>query len=395
MLNLLLLAACVPAPCPQGGSASADSPAWWERERLTGDWGGARTDLEEAGVVVEVTLIQDLFLNTTGGVDTGSAHSRYLELGVGLDLEQLVGVEGATGFLQAYHTAGRGLGAKTGDFQGASNIDSEPVDILAELWWEQHVADGRLRAKVGKFDGNSEFAYTDNGGEFVNSSMGVSPTLFTIPTFPLPAWGALVEACPSDRWCVRLGLLDGAGATGLDTGTHGPSAFSDHPSSAFWIGQVDATWGDAHPGRLGVGAWLHTASFDRFDGGTEDDATGQFVVLDQHVTTCCGRELGAFAQLGLADDAVSEVGLHLGAGLVLADAETGEGFGLGATLVEFTSDPAAGFGEERELAFEAFYRAQPLGWLSVKPDVQYVVNPGGDPALDDALAVGVRLEWSF
>jgi porin len=34
-------------------------------------------------------------------------------------------------------------------------------------------------------------------------------------------------------------------------------------------------------------------------------------------------------------------------------------------------------------------------WLTVQPDVQYVVNPGTDPALDDALVVGLRFEIAF
>ena len=34
-------------------------------------------------------------------------------------------------------------------------------------------------------------------------------------------------------------------------------------------------------------------------------------------------------------------------------------------------------------------------WLEVQPDLQYVVHPGTDPALDDALVAGVRLEISF
>ena len=38
------------------------------------------------------------------------------------------------------------------------------------------------------------------------------------------------------------------------------------------------------------------------------------------------------------------------------------------------------------------YNAIGTAWLSVQPDVQYVINPGGDPRLGDALIVGIRVK---
>jgi len=43
---------------------------------------------------------------------------------------------------------------------------------------------------------------------------------------------------------------------------------------------------------------------------------------------------------------------------------------------------------------ELVYKAQVFGWLSVKPDVQYIANPGGTED-DDAVAVGPRYELLF
>ena len=46
-----------------------------------------------------------------------------------------------------------------------------------------------------------------------------------------------------------------------------------------------------------------------------------------------------------------------------------------------------------ETAIEAFYKYQLTEFMSVKPDLQYIVNPGG--AGRDAIVAGVRLEISF
>ena len=50
--------------------------------------------------------------------------------------------------------------------------------------------------------------------------------------------------------------------------------------------------------------------------------------------------------------------------------------------------------DEFEASYELFYRVQLSSWLAVKPDVQYVVHPGGKET-PDAVAVTVRFEMHF
>jgi porin len=45
-----------------------------------------------------------------------------------------------------------------------------------------------------------------------------------------------------------------------------------------------------------------------------------------------------------------------------------------------------------EVVIEATYRAVLAPWLSVQPDVQYVVSPSGDLHLPDATVVGLRIK---
>jgi porin len=44
---------------------------------------------------------------------------------------------------------------------------------------------------------------------------------------------------------------------------------------------------------------------------------------------------------------------------------------------------------------EATYHAPLTPWLSVQPDVQYVINPGGQPATAAALIFGLRAQVGF
>ncbi len=45
-----------------------------------------------------------------------------------------------------------------------------------------------------------------------------------------------------------------------------------------------------------------------------------------------------------------------------------------------------------ETALEFTYLVTPLPWLSVQPDVQYILDPSTDGAVEDALVVGFRLQ---
>ncbi|MFO5243995.1 carbohydrate porin, partial [Salmonella enterica subsp. enterica serovar 1,4,[5],12:i:-] len=47
--------------------------------------------------------------------------------------------------------------------------------------------------------------------------------------------------------------------------------------------------------------------------------------------------------------------------------------------------------EAAETALELTYSAKLTDWLTVQPDLQWVLDPSGDPALRDAWVVGVRL----
>ena len=48
-----------------------------------------------------------------------------------------------------------------------------------------------------------------------------------------------------------------------------------------------------------------------------------------------------------------------------------------------------------ENIFEVTYQANLAPWLSVQPDLQYIVHPGGSPRYGNALVLGVRTVITF
>lgn len=402
-----------PAAPPSAGPAEPAEPAedpgepeperewfghrdWHHWDRMTGDWSGLRTNMEASGLTIAASYTGEWFGVVSGGARRHGAVRGFLDVNATLDLGTAVGWDGATVFADAYWIDGNSISEHAGDFQGVSNAEAEDRLQLAELWYEHVLLDGSLRFKVGKIEANAEFAFVDAAGDFVNSSAGFSPTIVGIPSYPDPAFGVVLSWSPGDRFSLTGAVFDGASAVdGVRTGTRGPKSFFDDDLSDdyFWIAQADYAWDG---GRAGVGVWHHTGDFERFTGGTVSGTTGLYALGEHRVWSPEeGRGIDLVAQFGWADDAVSEAEWHLGVGAAWNgpwSARPDDAAGLYVSHVGLSDD--AGFTDD-ETVFECFYRFQITPWASVKPDMQYIVRPGGSSDIDDALVVGVRFEISF
>lgn len=372
------------------GALQAEEPGAIGRALL--DWGGLRPRLRERGFDVEMFYSADGSWLASGALPESDPLARgLLDVTFTYRTDPLLGWSGGTfhaGF-QWFH----GVDASTryGVVQPISNIDAERRTQLGRIWYEQHFASSGTRVRLGKIDANSQFAYVDGAASFLHSSMGVSPTVFLLPTYPDSAFGLTVVQ-PLGRASLSAGVFDGALASGVRTGRHGLRTVFESPSEAFLIGEAAWAW-DA--GRLAFGAWRSTAEIARFDGASESGTGGLYAVVEQVVWRAKGAENGecaTFLQLGSADGDVSAVDEHLGFGLAWSDATAGgtRSAGLGVSRGGLSDAPGAGFDDAAETAFELYYGFEPVEWLRLKPDLQYVANPGGDAALDDAWILTLR-----
>jgi porin len=369
--------------------------------RLLLDWGGARGRLEDAGFSVETLYTVDSSWAADGGADPGGTATRsLLDIVLGYDTEPALGLRGGRIEVGLQWIAGVDASARFGVAQAFSNIDAEHRVQVARVWYEQRFEGPGTRLRLGKIDANSLFARVDAGAGFLHSSMGFSPTILGLPTYPDPSFGGAVVQPLGRALELRAGILDGSGLHGVSTGTHGPAPLFDDPHDLFLIGEADVLWAPDTLGRLGLGAWRHTGEIARFDGGTQDGTQGLYAVLEQRLWTDAenaARGLDGFAQAGLADPDVSPFETHLGLGLVWNDvcALEDDHLGLGMSHVGLSGEPGAGFTRDDETAFELYFGFEPLPWMRLKPDIQYVVHPGGDAALDDALIATLRLTFSL
>ena len=383
-----------------------------ERERMTGNWWGVRDSLEELGLDFNASYTFEWSTVFSGGVSRRASSRSLFDANLTLDLAKAVGWNGAQVFVDFYSTDGRGGSAEVGDFQGFSLIETdENDDQVAELWFEQRLLDDTLRFKLGKIDGAAEFAFINAAGNFSNASSGFSPTIAALPSYPDPACGAVVQFIPSERFYVSAGFFDGAGPVdGVRTGPRGPETFfsNDESDDWFWIAEVGFGWSlaERREGRGAVGVWHHTGDWAQFDSADPDNPdtssnTGVYALAEQRVHQREGEAedseqgLYVFAQVGWADDDVSEAQWHAALGVTLNgtfDGRDDDSVGVYVSWVGLNED--AGYTDD-EVVVETFYKVQLTPWASVKPDLQVIFNPGGTDDYDTAVVGTLLFEVAF
>ncbi|MEY2785972.1 MAG: Porin precursor [Planctomycetota bacterium] len=367
---------------------------------LSGAWGGWRERLAQQGVELSLTVTLEGNSVLAGGVRQNTSGHALIDLTGNLDLDRIFGWHDALLSVQGYAIRGHNPSEDAGDFQYFSSTSSgREVTQIAQLFFEQWYSERSLRLKFGKWDGNAEFGFAGNTGKSIHASSVFSPTYFTMPTYPNPATGILAGWVPAEDWTIQAAVMDGAGWTGVNTGSTGPSTFFGAPSDLFAITELAHRWqteGEALAGGLSLGAWHHSGDFSTTGGGVDSGTMGFYATLDQELSRNDNGAIAGFVQLGLADRDVAPVDLHLGGGIGqigLGEGHEDDGYGLYASYAHFSTD--AGFSESAETAVELYLTWTLREGVILQPDLAYIVNPGGDAGLDNALVFTLRCVLGF
>jgi len=364
--------------------------------------------LDDGAVTLDATYTADFFYNLRGGINTSDAE-QYRGLAVielTFDTERLGLWEGGTFFVSGINNHGTDITERhVGDLQALNNADAPNDTRLYTVWYEQRVWRDRLSIKLGKIDANDDFAAPDYGGEFVHSSSGFSPTI-RFPTWPDPGLGLIVSIEPAERLYVRGGLFDGQARgtrSGFDTAFSAPDDLISLLEVEVMT-ELDLFGQENLPGTYRIGGFYHSGLWDRFDEDAEPHRGngGVYLVFDQQLYLEHPRDendaqgLGAFVQFGWAPSAYNEITEHFGGGVQYVGMIPGRDedvSGLAVHHVNLSDDIRALDDRHWETAVELFHRFQINDSFSVKPDLQYIANPGGNAR--DAIVAGIRIELSL
>jgi porin len=393
-------------------------------KRLTGDWGGVRTKLEDAGIKFEPVLNSTAAFNFHGGKNTHNANdvAGLAFWNLELDFGKMGLLKGATFFVRATQSWNDGIGGDVGGltapyFAVASSGDQEIA--IDKYWYRQRLFDDRLEFRLGKLATSSDlFDANDLAGSYVTQFS--NKALFVNPILPgTKSLGAFVKVWPVDWLYVQGAAVDPdvdndynrRGTSGFETAFHGQDRFQ-----AFWelglVPKFKTAKGDL-VGHYRFGGFYEPRPKQIFRndwGGTRakmwrNDDVGYYFNFDQLVWKERSdpkdkQGLGVFGRYGYAEPDVNKVEhfWSLGAsyqGLVPARDTDVLAFGVAQSIMSHQYRVESAPTADYETVYELYYAIQVTPWCAITPDVQWIAQPGGNDDARDALVGGVRVKIAF
>ena len=125
--------------------------------------------------------------------------------------------------------------------------------------------------------------------------------------------------------------------------------------------------------------------------GQKDKGWGMGVSADQQLT----ETIGLFGRFAWNNDEVYVVQWEASGGLSLKGLLPGRGEDILGLGMAFLTPGDRYDRNDPEIHFEAYYRIAVNEYIAVSPDLQYVLNPGGDSRNDPVFAGMIRAEFGF
>ena len=432
-------------------TAAADD--LFERDRLTGDWGGVRKQWEDAGVAFGATDVSETLSNPAGGIRQLTIYQGLLDVSLNLDLDKLLKWPGATFYTDGYWISGEGLSRNAvGNLLAVSSIEALASTRLHDLWLQQELLESRVSLRIGQIALDDEFYISQYSASFVNSTFGCPDIWSTdLPSsgacYPFATPGARLRVAPTSDLTLSAAVFNGSPAppgpgdpqmrnssgTNFLIGEGGfmPIAelaysFDEQPISSTLLSDVK------------LGAWYHTGEFSdqRRDSSGLSLANpasngipalhgtnfGAYLVVDKMLwrrPDTATQGLAAFFRLGYAPPDRNLISLEIDAGLTFKGLFPGrelDVLGVGASYARIgyarhlDQDQVLFTAIERpvrdyESVLEITYEARIAPWWLLQPDLQLVFHPGGfipapPPApqgqpIPNALVIGIRSGITF
>jgi porin len=426
-LGFALLSCSLVAAQPSSGSMLGD---WLSQETMTGDWDGVRTRLEATGVRLRGHYTTESAYNPSGGRFAAARYTQQFDFGADLDLDRLAGMPGGQIRITFADRKGRSLSA---DALGSNRFAVQEVFgggqnlRLVELRYQQELLDGKLLLDAG---------WAPLGSSFATSTVYCSrfQTLATCGTlqldnfnwqnWPFGQWGARVRFQLSPEFYVSTGVYQANpkhAADGLDLTVAGSGVIVP-----FELGWLPGQGGRGMPGEYKLGGYYdssrapdvlrdangHSAGLTGAPFAQRDGRWGVYALATQMVYREASEGRRGLTLFGMATVSDPETAtfryFYAGAFYQGTFAHRDDDFvslvfahgSYNRRLTRFQEDrnrvsPGSVGIQKYESVVELDYGIAVAPWLQVRPNVQYVIRPGGTGKIQDAFVIGLFTRITF
>jgi porin len=420
--------------CAAGAWAGAPQPF---DDALTLDWNGIRSEWLDKGVDFRIGAVSETATNVQGGDRELARYTDQITFSAMLDLEKLLGVPQATFRMAITDRNGDNL-SNDANLQSLQQVQElygrDQTWRWTQFWYQQKYLDGLVTWKVGRITEGEDFAAFSC--EFMNLTFCGAPPGNIVGSYwynwPVSQWATEVKLTFQGLGYFQIGAFDVnsdylQNKYSLDLWRPGNSSGVLVPVELGWL----PTFGDGIKGSYKFGAWYNSSTApdvvdniygqaQAIHGGPSLMRHGQYgayVNFLQQVTAPSGdRGLSLFFNATYADTRTSVQDNQIAAGLFykglfasrpadklgfaigrthvnsrVADVETQlNGASLGSVALPSSDVQRPGV-QGSEYVGELFYGVHITRWLDLRPNIQYVVQPGGYARNTSDVIVGLRV----
>ncbi|MXP48563.1 porin [Pantoea sp. Eser] len=419
----------------QAMAADALSP---DSEWMFGDWGGYRTQLQNDGIKFDVDYTMESAANLGGGdTNTTMRYSDQWTFGTNFDLEKLLDWRDAEFQMTITNRDGQNLSDQVADKRTGMLSSVQEVYgrgqtwRLTQFWLRKGLFNDVVDLKAGRVTVGEDFDNFD-GNLFQNLALGSGQAgnwrgdrWFN---WPVSQWGGRIKLNITPEVFFQVGFYNQNRAN-YD---RGDGFRLDTSNSEGNLVPVELGWKPTLgtqklPGNYRIGYYYSSANGDVYGSWRngayqdQDHSYGGYLLLQQQLTAQDGdvnRGLGVRVQAVMNDHKTSKTDNYQSIAFTwkgLFDARPDDEIGVGAARIHVNSDYARSLRQQNqangesqfdsptylpiqdgsEYNYEVYYNAKVTNWISLRPNLQYVVAPGAVSEVKDAFIGGISANIAF
>ena len=397
---------------------------------LSGNWKGNRTSLQNDGVEFIGNYMHEFGYNLSGGYnkDRTVEYANEILLGTKLDLDKILNIPNASLKIILTNRNGQDItGTRIIDPNGGQLTSVQEVwgrgsiSRLAELSYRQEFLDQKLDLRIGRFGFGEfgEFSCEFQNLLFCGNTAG-SNTGSLIYNFPVSQWAAQAKYKFNDNLSIQTAVFE-----------QNPSLQENE--NAFQL-STDGSKGVIIPveilngkidkqGLFRLGAYYSTANADdvlndingdpkaltNLEAKKHDQRYGYWGMYQKNIKYLddnLSRPLQFFTQVHYNDKQTSYINNSFNIGLLgngLFSSRTQDNYGVAIGRIGVNSNYRKNTEYENqvtqykaptqdyEISTEIFYGLNFENGIVIRPNIQYIKNPGGVKETDDAFVLGLKI----
>lgn len=365
----------------------------------------------EGSFSIDAVYTADVSATASGGRDHRARYLDNLDIIADADLDRLVGWQGAHAHVHVLNNMGAITNDGAGTLQGIDNIEVNSHRLrLFEAWIEQSFGstDAGTSIRAGLYDVNSEFYANESAGLLIAPPFGIgSEMAATGPNgpsiFPSTALAVRVRTSLGGTGYVQGAIVNAQAGTLGDPG----GVNTSFNTGALVIGEIG--WGGSV--HVAVGGWRYTKrqedifATDGSGNPLQRRAQGGYALVEWNVTKGENKPtVTLFTRAGFSDGKTSLFKGGIQAGMLIGEPITGRpdsAISLGvhrgwlSNGFRLAQQSSGIIPSKHETALELTYSDRLMRHVSIQPDVQYIIHPGGDASTRDAIVTTLRMTFDF